>query len=482
MSSPALQSTGDPSSFVLSDTLLSPLPLYLQDSNEHSNGGYPTELFDEKELDRHADLFCCLCASVCRQVVACPTECAALFCSACLTRWFVEGKSECPTCRTKLERPAFHTNSYAQKLIRGMTVTCPNQCDKAGLLIGVDERCIKDHLSQHCSRRTVQCPLGCGAELGAAEMATHHDICPRNTVLCPNRCFSTRHSGQFVCHFREPGTPCEPTSVLRRMVASHIEHECPCTLRQCALCDVSVQRCEWVVHQQSDGHQLKDAQQSIRVLSQVVARLVRRVYVADSNSAEAAGELDRLSELTAEPATPSTASSNSAALPAPARMAATNESATRRSGVEHAGTIPAAKATRAVWAAVAELRPGDMVDAINTDDEKWYYAHVVDVREGSVLIHFEGWLDTWNEWRVAGSGIAPFQTMTGAAPTSAVVGPSGLSQATRERIQQQAEAAAAELRQKAAQEEEKAALVAARTVRRVPETHAHRQCACCSVH
>ena len=50
----------------------STLPAHLQDNNR--SGGYPTELFDEKELERHSDLVCSLCTSVCRHVVSCSTD------------------------------------------------------------------------------------------------------------------------------------------------------------------------------------------------------------------------------------------------------------------------------------------------------------------------------------------------------------------------------------------------------------------------
>ena len=89
------------------------LPDYLWD--DYSDGGYPTELFDAKELEPHPDFLCSICASVCRRVVSCPSACAALFCSCCLIGWFERGGSDCPKCRRKSARDAFRLNNYVQK-------------------------------------------------------------------------------------------------------------------------------------------------------------------------------------------------------------------------------------------------------------------------------------------------------------------------------------------------------------------------------
>ncbi|GMF20783.1 unnamed protein product [Phytophthora fragariaefolia] len=45
----------------------------------------------------------------------------------------------------------------------------------------------------------------------------------------------------------------------------------------------------------------------------------------------------------------------------------------------------------------AELKVGQMVDALDTDS-KWYEATVVDVTEGQAKVHYRGWSTKWDEW------------------------------------------------------------------------------------
>ena len=139
-----------------------------------------------------------------------------------------------------------------------MTVVCPNQCGKTGLVIGVDERSIKEHITQQCSPRSLQCAFGCGAVLSPLAVSAHNDSCEYNTALCPNGCCSSQHSRQLACYHKQ-GVFCKPTSFLKRLSPAHIADDCPAAVGRCSRCLVSVKRCEWAVHQQGDGHQLKEA-------------------------------------------------------------------------------------------------------------------------------------------------------------------------------------------------------------------------------
>ena len=255
----------------------SALPSYLRDDKR--SGGYPTELFDETELDCNLDLVCCICDCVCRQVVACPDAgCAALFCSGCLDEWVEKGHPRCPKCQGEHNRPAFQSNGYAQKKIRGLKVNCPNQCGTP-LLIGVGERSIKEHLTQHCANRSVLCSLICGAVLRNSEMAAHIEICPRNIVPCPNGCYQVQRTGQLMCSFKPSFTfGSFLTTRQKLLLPSHIRDECPNTKRECERCHVLVRRCDWDEHQRSnETHQLREARERIQILSQVVFDFVKEM-------------------------------------------------------------------------------------------------------------------------------------------------------------------------------------------------------------
>ena len=259
----------------------SPLPSYLlHDSRE---GGYPTELFDEKELEQHSDLICSICTSVCRNVVCCPTDCAALFCAACLTRCFDEGQEACPECRTELDRDDFQISFANAKQIRGLTVICPNGCGTAGLVMGVDERSIKAHLTQQCTRRPVRCPRGCNAQLQARHLAEHDDKCLLHTLACPNGCVESS-DGQFLCHPR-PRHASVPTAFQKSLLPHHIATECPNSALECPQCSVAVWRCEWEAHERSDSHLLKVAEAKIALLSSAVTTLLEKVCSGDSEEA-----------------------------------------------------------------------------------------------------------------------------------------------------------------------------------------------------
>ena len=71
-----------------------------------------------------------------------------------------------------------------------------------------------------------------------------------------------------------------------------------------------------------------------------------------------------------------------------------------------------------------KLEIGQWVDVKDTIDQ-WLEAEVINVREGKVLIHYNGWGSRWDEWiDVNSQRIAAFRTHTVQSPYTLFMSPS----------------------------------------------------------
>ena len=145
-----------------------------------AGGGYPPEWFLSAVDD---DFVCGICTCVCRDVVG-SACCGRLLCLRCVERWLSEPRRGCPSCNAAVDSAAaFTSNAYVERKVRSLPTRCPLACDQcAGLVIGVNERAIKEHLAQHCPNRAVSCPLGCGGSVIACELDAHQRSCPCYSV------------------------------------------------------------------------------------------------------------------------------------------------------------------------------------------------------------------------------------------------------------------------------------------------------------
>ena len=255
-----------------------------------------------------------------------------------------------------------------------MTVTCPNRCGKAGLVIGVDERSIKEHLSQQCAARTVDCPRGCGVVLSVSALPVHDDSCIRNSIACPNHCFMIARSLQFVCCV-ERGLLYVPTRFQKIRLAAHLDHDCPAVGRQCERRAVTVKRCELAAHERCDSHQLRDAQNKIRLLSRVVSSLISKLECPASEKSELKAAMAELADV--------------------------NSSAVQAAASSYSD-------------AACGWRMGDRLDALDTKN-RWWKARVVATSADNehLYIEYDCWDDKWNEWIPARSArIAQYRSVT----------------------------------------------------------------------
>ena len=424
------------------------LPSYLVDQPHLS--GYPPELFDEAQLDSHQDLICSVCASVCRAAVSCPTDCAALFCSACLHQCLNEN-GRCPACRTAIARNSLAINSYVQKVIRGLAVVCPNKCGKTGLVLGVGERSLKEHLTLQCTHRAVPCEFRCGATLSLQAAAAHNATCPLLPVLCSNGC-STQQSGQYACRHL-PGELCKPTVLPKQSMPAHVADKCPATRGRCSLCLVTTKRCEWAAHVQSGEHQRSEAEAIVAALSEYATSLIRKAY---PHTSEASSEFSKLQAfMTLPPVTAAAAgatecgissfalSALSAAFSPPVctssslktdrsapkargrkRKQRTAETESDREGEAEAAEASAAPVPRhrvgGQWLreessrdVVHGWRVGDLLDV--RSGVGWSDAIVVavDSTRQHVIVHFSGWSKMFDESIAGGSRrLAPSRSMS----------------------------------------------------------------------
>ena len=119
--------------------------------------GYPTDLF----LCPVDDEFVCpICLCVCRDAVTSPC-CARLLCSRCSEAWLDRQSSDCPACGSALQSgQAVLVNSFADRRIRSLPIRCPRGCQAAGLVIGVKEKALTEHLAA--------CAGGCSTEQDTA--------------------------------------------------------------------------------------------------------------------------------------------------------------------------------------------------------------------------------------------------------------------------------------------------------------------------
>ena len=452
-SSSSLTSSFTPSSISLSAASSQPppslLPSYLADDG--AEGGYPTELFDAQQLEQHPDLVCHFCTEVCRAVVCCPTECAALFCSSCLDRWFAQGRRECPICCRQHKRGAFQRSQYAEKQIRGMTVACPNQCGTAGLMIGVDERSIREHLSRECTERSFECSRGCGEMLRVGGTAAHDEECAHNVVPCPNRCIE--YEGALSCG--HPSLLLLPiTTRHTSLMPHHVATECPNTELPCALCCILVKRCEWDVHQRSTAHQLEKAKEAMLHASQSIAALLNRVQ--DDVKEEVAAVKSKLdavfhaSVVTAAMARANQLGSSAASWKAEsARSCNCQTSAdalTRCAPTPHSHSHEAAISRLDCWKSFSLsqslTQPTDLTSSlvcgssVECSDSRgvWRTGEVTEVYGEYVQVHFARSSAKLDEWIARDSGrIRPLLTMSVAVGTGSARRQSGNASRKRQR-------------------------------------------------
>ena len=192
-----------------------------------------------------------------------------------------------------------------------MRVSCPNQCGQAGLMLGLDERSLREHLTRQCTHRPTSCPRGCGRVVPHAQLRFHDGTCPRNTSPCPNGCFPGPLF--FACTAVEPRVS-QVTLLEPRRVPAHVANDCPNTLFACALCNVAVKRCERDKHRLSDRHQLREAQDKIRTLTSAVTALMSKTYADSDMAAKLINQLHSTSHAFPDHATPLTAAEMKAAV------------------------------------------------------------------------------------------------------------------------------------------------------------------------
>ena len=104
------------------------------------------------------DWVCPVCAAVCRDAET-SVCCQQLACRRCVTAWFTRSGRACPLCGlSPCSRDDFQCNLYIDRRVRSLNIRCPQGCGTRGLVIGLKEQTLQQHLRDDCSRRRILCP------------------------------------------------------------------------------------------------------------------------------------------------------------------------------------------------------------------------------------------------------------------------------------------------------------------------------------
>lgn len=217
---------------------------------------------------------------ICHQLASQPTQtmcCGQTLCQSCIQTW-KKTSNTCPQCRKaavsttldpRLERQIFNLAVYCPNYIHGCEqagelrsmkehskecefsmAICPNNgCGKA-----ISAKLLNTHTKQHCAQRQVQCPFcELTSATGRARKAllfpicqqppssftykelcsTHHSLCAKWPVLCPNAC-----EDQF--------------SLDRSTLQEHLARDCPLAVVPCVFseegCEEKVPRRDMQQH------------------------------------------------------------------------------------------------------------------------------------------------------------------------------------------------------------------------------------------
>ena len=128
-------------------------------------------------------------------------------------------KLSCPLSSASPCSASSFTATHVDRRIRTLSIRCPLGCDAAGLLIGVREKELKEHLFEHCPHRLapclnscgehhrlcdgerhlltgcsnvpVACQYGCGQLVRPSDAFAHEQSCSLHRVPCPLCCFES---------------------------------------------------------------------------------------------------------------------------------------------------------------------------------------------------------------------------------------------------------------------------------------------------
>ena len=158
------------------------------------------------------DWICPVCAAVCRDAET-SVCCQQLACRRCVTAWFlVNLNSMCPLrCGSPSSRAGFLPTPYVDRRIRTLSIRCPLGCDAAGLVIGLKEQTMREHLDRHCSRRRILCPNRCRVSYTAQDEEQHlQRDCLNRPVSCRHGCDQLINPSDAYTHDRQCRNNCVP--------------------------------------------------------------------------------------------------------------------------------------------------------------------------------------------------------------------------------------------------------------------------------
>ena len=255
-----------------------------------------------------SDWICPVCAAVCRDAET-SICCQRLACRRCVISWFVvnAGRS-CPLCGiSPCSRAGFLPAPYIDRRVRSLTIRCPQGCATRGLVIGLKEQTLLQHLKEGCSRRRILCPNRCRVSYAAQDEQQHQQRdCLNQPVRCQYNCGERINPSDAYIHFAHCGM-----------------NRAPCPL----VCFETAEQ--------------RDTARKLPVSA--------RRYYSDS------------------------------------------------SGSGSAVTVEAATF---------------LFDVLDSDKD-WVVARAKEIKDGRVLVHYEHWSDTWDEWLPVDSDrIAPLNTHT----------------------------------------------------------------------
>ena len=151
---------------------------------------------------------------ICLDILNDPVQascCGQGYCKNCIKQ---VKRKVCPHCRSKLE---YYPDKKSLRLINDLQVKCPHHIEGKCQWKGSSSE-LKNHLKV-CDIKPVTCSLGCSKQLEkknmevhmkylcrlrkipckycekqvvSNEMSKHHEVCPKMSIPCPNKCLSAR--------------------------------------------------------------------------------------------------------------------------------------------------------------------------------------------------------------------------------------------------------------------------------------------------